>query len=70
MPSKIRVAAVQMNCLPGEVAKNLLHAESLIASAVEQGATLVLLPELMPSGYMATEEIWNSAETIDGSSVG
>ena len=69
MPRKIRVAAVQMNCLPGEVAKNLLHAESMIASAVEQGAMLVLLPELMPSGYMATEEIWNSAETIDGRSV-
>ena len=66
---KIRVAAVQMNCRPGEVTQNLAHAQNMIATAVEQGATLVLLPELMPSGYMATEEIWSSAETIDGRSV-
>lgn len=69
MPRKIRVAAIQMNCQPGEIAKNLAHAEIMIARAAEQGAALVLLPELMPSGYMATEEIWNSAETIDGHSV-
>jgi len=69
VPKKIKVAAVQMNCLPGEAAQNLAHAQSMIATAVEQGAALVLLPELMPSGYMATEEIWSSAETIDGRSV-
>lgn len=69
MPRKIRVAAIQLNCQPGEIAKNLAHAEIMIARAAEQGAALVLLPELMPSGYMATEEIWNSAETIDGHSV-
>ena len=66
MTKKIRVAAVQMNCLPGEVAHNLAHAESMVAGAAKQGAVIVLLPELMPSGYMATEEIWNLAETIDG----
>src|SRR4030042_3697849 len=66
MPKKIRVAAVQMNCRPGEVAHNLAHAEAMVASAAEQGAALVLLPELMPSGYMATEGIWKSAETING----
>lgn len=69
MPKKIRVAAVQMNCRPGEVAHNLAHAEAMVASAAEQGAALVLLPELMPSGYMATEGIWKSAETINGRSV-
>ncbi len=69
MPKKIRVAAVQMNCRPGEVANNLAHAEIMVSSAVKQGAELVLLPELMPGGYMATEEIWDSAETVDGRSV-
>lgn len=69
MPKKIRVAALQINCRPGEVAHNLAHAEIMVESAAEQGAALVLLPELMPSGYLATEEIWNSAETIDGRSV-
>jgi N-carbamoylputrescine amidase len=66
MTKTIRVAAVQMNCQPGEVANNLAHAETMVTQAVEGGAELVLLPELMPSGYLATEEIWNSAETING----
>lgn len=69
MPETIRVAAIQMNCYPGKVDRNLAHAEKLIGSAVAKGAKLVLLPELMPSGYMATEEIWGSAETINGNSV-
>jgi N-carbamoylputrescine amidase len=66
MPKKISVAAVQMNCLPGDVAHNLMYAESMVADAAKQGAAIILLPELMPSGYMVTEEIWNSAETING----
>jgi len=65
----IRVAAVQMDCIPTEVDNNLKHAEELILEAVQQGANLVLLPELMPSGYMATEAIWDYAETMDGKSV-
>lgn len=69
MPKKIRVAAVQINCEPGKVEQNLAHAEVMVESAVKQGAELVLLPELMPSGYMATEEIWDSAETINGTSM-
>lgn len=69
MSKTIRVAAIQMDCEPGRVDRNLTHAEKLISGAVEKGAQLVLLPELMPSGYMATEEIWESAETINGKSV-
>lgn len=69
MQKQIRVAAIQIDCQPGEIAHNLAHAEAMIASASEQGATLVLLPELMPSGYMVTEDIWNSAETIHGRSI-
>lgn len=55
MPKKIRVAAVQINCEPGKVEKNLAHAEAMVESAVKQGAELVLLPELTPSGYMALD---------------
>lgn len=69
MSRSIRAAAVQMNCLPGEVSHNLAHGESMVSNAAEQGAVLVLPPELMPGGYLATEEIWNSAETVDGRSV-
>lgn len=65
----IRAAAVQINCDPGQVESNLAHAEKFIKTAADEGAKLVLLPELMPGGYMATEEIWDSAETINGRSV-
>jgi len=64
----IRVAAIQMNCVPGKVDHNLTHAKKFIVQAIEKGAKLVLLPELMPSGYMVTEEIWDFAETINGKS--
>ncbi len=66
---KLRVAAVQMNCELGQTQANLKHAESWVHQAVSQGAKLVLLPELMPSGYMATEAIWDYAETMAGPSV-
>lgn len=66
---KVRVAAVQMVCEEGKVEDNLNHAQKMVEEAVEKGAELVLLPELMPSGYMATEAIWNCAETMNGRSV-
>ena len=37
--------------------------------AAEKGASLVLLPELAPGGYVLTDEIWTSAETMQGASV-
>ena len=57
MKNILRLAAVQIDCRPGDVAHNLSHAETMVITAVEQKAKLVLLPELMPSGYMVTEEI-------------
>jgi len=69
MSKIIRVAAVQLNCEPGEIDRNLAHAGKLTEQAAAQGAKLILLPELTPSGYMITEALWNSAETINGQSV-
>ena len=69
MSKTIRVAAIQMDCKPGDSERNLVHAYKLVHSAVAKGAELVLLPELMPSGYLTTEDIWKSAETINGKSV-
>ena len=65
----LRVAAIQMICEEGKVDKNLEHASDMVNIAVKKGAKLVLLPELMPSGYLATEGIWDLAETINGKSV-
>jgi N-carbamoylputrescine amidase len=62
----LKVAVVQMVCENGNVQRNLRHAEALIQQAASQGAELALLPELMPNGFIMTEELWNSAEPFDG----
>jgi N-carbamoylputrescine amidase len=69
MNRDIRVAAVQMDCLPGQVEENLRNAEALVERAANQQAQLILLPELMPSGYTLTETIWDYAQTMEGTAV-
>lgn len=63
---KLRVAAVQMACELGKTEKNLACAAGFVEHAAASGATLVLLPELMPGGYTLTEAIWDTAEPFDG----
>jgi N-carbamoylputrescine amidase len=60
------VSAVQIDTQPGRIEENLAHATDLIDQAGQQGAQLVLLPELMPGGYSLTEEIWDCGEPFDG----
>ena len=62
----LRVAAVQAVSLDGEIERNLAHAEPLVARAAQAGAALVLLPELYPTGFRMTPEIWQAAEPTDG----
>ena len=65
----IRVAAVQIesrNCAIGE---NLSHATPYVEQAASEGAKLVVLPELMPTGYIMSEEIWEGAEPSSGLTV-
>ncbi len=62
----VRVAAVQIDCMPGVAEHNLNHAAELLAQAAMQGAEVVLLPELLPSGYLLSEAIWACAEPRDG----
>lgn len=69
MSKTLRVSAVQMDCEVGNRENNLNKAAQLVKKAVQEGAKLVLLPEFMPSGYILTEEIWDYAETIEGTSV-
>lgn len=63
-----RVALVQWSPTPGDSERNLIDALRLIADAAQQGAALIVLPELWDSGYgseLATE-VRASAEPIDG----
>lgn len=67
--STIQAAAIQFQANPGDISGNLQRAEALVSRAASQGARLVLLPELTPGGYLLTEEIWDSAETVHGRSM-
>jgi N-carbamoylputrescine amidase len=62
----LHVAAVQMASLPGAIGPNLEKAGVLIESATAGGAELVLLPELMASGYRTAPDIWETAEPVGG----
>ena len=50
-PGVLRVAAAQAGSVSGDVGANVATAVSLVASAAEQGARVVVLPELFLTGY-------------------
>jgi len=56
MTLKHVVAAIQMNCELGNKEGNLQKADTLIAQALEQQATLIVLPELFNAGYRVEEQ--------------
>lgn len=63
----VKIASIQMDCEPGNVAKNLEKALGFIHEAAEKGAELVLLPELFNVGYDFTvykKMEYNNQETI------
>ncbi len=66
----LRLGVVQIDCKVGDVPGNLAHGGELVAEAARQGAQIVLLPELMPSGYSLTEAIWDCAERFHGPTTG
>lgn len=66
--STLTVATVQIACQLGERDRNLENATKYVEQAAQQGAELVLLPEMMPGGYTLSEEIWETAESFDGPS--
>ncbi len=63
----ITLAGVQIESCFGKTQENLAHANTYIEQAAQQGAQLIVLPELMPSGYALTDELWNYAEPAGGS---
>ncbi len=65
----VRVAAVQMESRNGCIAENLARAALLVEQASKEGAQLALLPELMSTGYLLAEGIWEAAEHADGPTV-
>ncbi len=66
---ELRLAAIQMPSIDGDVAANLAVAERWLNEAASAGAELVLFPEFMPIGYHLGPDIWQSAETLNGTTV-
>ena len=47
----ISAAAIQFSIIPGDIDANLLHVREALRRASEQGARLVVLPEMWSSGF-------------------
>ncbi len=63
----LKVAAIQMNCEPGDKQLNLEKAYRLIFEAAKEGgAKLIVVPELFNTGYRVEESDVTLAETIPG----
>jgi N-carbamoylputrescine amidase len=65
----IRVAAAQMESRNGDIEANLAHATALVEEAARRDAQLVVFPELMPTGYVLTQQLWDAAEPSEGPTV-
>jgi predicted amidohydrolase len=61
-PATLRVAALQLNSAPDDVAGNLTRATPHAEAAAAASAQLLLLPELYVSGYAFTRALWRTAE--------
>ncbi len=67
-PGPVRVAACQLELRVGELDANRAAAAAAITDAASQGARIVIVPELTPSGYVftTTEEARSLSEPADG----
>ena len=62
----MRVAALQFFATPFDLTRNLETAGRLARAAAEQGAQIIVLPELFNTGYVYTPRLFAFAETEDG----
>lgn len=65
-PRRLKLAAVQMLSVNGRVAENLGRASQGVAQAAQQGAELILLPELFSTGFELNAHAWHLAEPQGG----
>jgi predicted amidohydrolase len=67
----VTVAACQLGPVLGEVAANLSQVEVAVRHAVGAGAEVVVLPELVTTGYAfeSAQEVRGLAERVDGPSL-
>lgn len=68
MKEEIKVALAQIECKNGDKNANITKIERNVKKAKEQGATLVIFPELSLTGYLVRDQIYELAEEIPGPS--
>jgi predicted amidohydrolase len=65
MSRQLIVAAVQMDAAPAPRKERLQRAEQLVAAAAQEGAHLIVLPELFNLGYSYEDSNYDAAETLN-----
>ena len=60
----MKIAIAQLRCKPGDVTLNLAHAHAYAKQASEQGCDLIVLPEMVDTGY-DTATLQQHASTWD-----
>lgn len=68
MKKKIKIAMAQISCIKGDKKANLKKIEEYTEDASNEGANLIIFPELSLTGYYLRDEIYNLAEEIPGPS--
>ncbi len=66
MTTTLRVAAVQMQAVLGDVEANLEKAQQLVCRAFDQGAEWVILPEMFTSAVAFHPKMLDAARPLDG----
>jgi predicted amidohydrolase len=66
MKEKIKLALAQMSSNRENKKANIKKIEEITTKAKEQGADLVIFPELFLTGYVVRDQLYELAETIPG----
>jgi predicted amidohydrolase len=69
MKNKIKLALAQISSKRMDKQENLRRFEEVTRKAKEQGADMVIFPELSLTGYVIRDQIYELAETIPGPAV-
>jgi predicted amidohydrolase len=68
MKNKIKLALAQITSKRESKSENILKIEKLTLNAKQQGADLIIFPEMSLTGYVVLDQVYELAETIPGPS--
>jgi predicted amidohydrolase len=68
MKQKFKIALAQISCKPGDKTGNLGKIQRAAKRAKQQGAELLVLPEMSLTGYVVRDQLLDLAEEVPGPS--